>query len=234
MKIRISPEMKQEDISLLESAEKGLILGVKGALQKGANPNAEDSEGQSALILAAGSNKAECLRFLIESVGVDVNHRDKNGWTALIHSAWINGWECVKTLIEAKADVNSKSNDGFTALMSAAGMESRESLSLLIHAGADLDGSIELENTTALMRAARYGRLDCVKMLVEAGAETDKVDFWGRTAEKIAAEKKLLNISSWLAGFSRASAEKERLATSVGSEPDVDGGGRTFRSGSKL
>ena len=82
---------------------------TKYALEHGANVNAKDTDGQTALMKAYTT---EQVRLLIEA-GADVNAKDKNGKTALMQAVFP---EQVKLLIEAGADVNAKDNQGRTAL----------------------------------------------------------------------------------------------------------------------
>ena len=107
--------MSDEDFTVLcyqGSAEK-----VQAALLKGANPNAKNNGGKTALMMAAAFNKNPEVLSLLLKAGADVNAKAENGGTALMWaSAHNNNPDAVSVLLKAGADVNAKSNDGKTAL----------------------------------------------------------------------------------------------------------------------
>jgi ankyrin repeat protein len=55
---------------------------VKALIDKGADVNAKDKDGQTALMLAAGGGYTEIVKALIEK-GADVNAKNNTGDTAL-------------------------------------------------------------------------------------------------------------------------------------------------------
>lgn len=108
-------ETENANTELLKVASSGDLLGVKyQVLKQGANVNAKDKDGSTALML---TTYLEIAKFLIEK-GADINARDKDGWTALLYDA-NRGYslEKIKYLVEKGADINAKSKSGRTALM---------------------------------------------------------------------------------------------------------------------
>lgn len=82
-----------------------LILIYVGA---GADPDARDSDGVTAMMLAAAADRPEVVRGLL-SLGVDINAQDVNGWTALTY-AEASGAERVADLLRqdgALSDISS-------------------------------------------------------------------------------------------------------------------------------
>jgi len=117
---------------LIHAAEKGDTETVKMLLNKGADVNAKDKDGETALMYAAQKGHTEIVEILLIN-GADINAKDKDGNTALIlAAAWgvistvgkvIYAYtvheehiKTVKMLLTMGADVNAKNKDGVTAL----------------------------------------------------------------------------------------------------------------------
>ena len=71
---------------LLDAAEAGTAEVVVAALASGADANAADPFGRSALMLAAAGGHDEAVRALL-AAGADVHARSDSGWTALMFAA---------------------------------------------------------------------------------------------------------------------------------------------------
>lgn len=173
------------DQNLLAAAEAGDLAGVTAALNAGAQVNAKDADGDTALMRAAGRDKTEIVKFLI-AAKANVNQRDQRGMTALM--AANNNPEIIKLLIAAKANVNlaekresSRGDDdgGRTALMFAANNKNKESMKLMIEAGANVNMK-SLLGHTALMLATHNA--ECVQLLLEAKANVNVKNSFGGTA----------------------------------------------------
>lgn len=67
---------------LFDAAINGQAVAVRALLEKGADVNAKDSDGATALILAAYYGYADVVKVLIEK-GADLNVKDRAGQTAL-------------------------------------------------------------------------------------------------------------------------------------------------------
>jgi len=104
---------------------------IVGALiVAGADTNAAEDDGWTALHWAAEGGYADIIKLLINA-GADVNSRSVTGWTPL-HSAACGG-DVVATavLLEAGADVNAIEDSGDTALGWAETFEETETARLL-------------------------------------------------------------------------------------------------------
>lgn len=122
-------------IDLWSAAERGDVKMLKALLDQGADINAKNACGGTALMTA--SHKPDTLLFLLEK-RPDVNAKDNKGWTALIHAASAGNLASIRSLLANGADINSKNNEGKTALSIAKADSKKhpEVVKLLIDAGA--------------------------------------------------------------------------------------------------
>ena len=72
---------------------------IKLLIEKGADLNAIDKYGYTALIWACRNNNIEIVKLLIEK-GADINAKNFIGYTALIWACRNNNTEVIKLLIE--------------------------------------------------------------------------------------------------------------------------------------
>ena len=103
--------------ALFDAATGGKVRDVKAALKAGADVNASDEDGWTALMCAASNNgNPDVVRALI-AAGADVNARDEDGLTALMYAAAYNANPSVlNVLIDAGADESAKNCYGSRAI----------------------------------------------------------------------------------------------------------------------
>ena len=156
-------------------------------LEAGADLNAKDEDGRTALMWAA-ENTPEVVSVLLRA-GADINVRDNYGSTVLIRAAQnCENPDVITVLVEAGADVNAKNNDGDTALIRAAQLGTPDGISALLGAGADVNVK-GYEGGTALMSAAcDIEETDSLKLLLKAGADVNAKSDEGKTALDLAQE----------------------------------------------
>jgi len=127
---------------------------IRELVEKGANVNARDYAGRTALIMISSvrsKTSNEIVRYLIEK-GANVNAYDKNGYTALIQAAQYGNTAIVETLLNNGADVNARNNDGVSALTYTAMYGHTNVVRLLIKNGANVNAKSHM-NQTALSMA---------------------------------------------------------------------------------
>src|SRR6185437_4932127 len=110
---------------------------VEAMLKHGADANALDDEGKSAMVYAAGRAYAPVVALLLQA-GVDVNRRYAHGLTALM---WAAGHDAsagvddvdatIKTLIDHGAALDLKDDRGKTAADIARGLGHERAAKLL-------------------------------------------------------------------------------------------------------
>ena len=129
------PAMEEE---IRQASLEGNNEKVKELLDGGANVNASDQEGHTALMFAAYNGHLEIVRALTES-GAIVDQRDLMGRTALLYASSGPFPETVKILLDKGAEPNIvDSNEHFSPLMHAAAEGNLEVVKILLEHHADL------------------------------------------------------------------------------------------------
>jgi len=183
---------------------------VNAVLASGANVNATDKKGHSALMAASASGNLPCATLLV-SKEADINARDDEGWTSLMYACLGSKVSCAAFLISKGAKLEAKESGGQTVLLVVAQalMETSYAadanaghlvpvvpdqaglmacVKLLIASGANVNAR-DNEGETALMLAASgtgAGNVDCVRLLLSKGAEVNATDKDGETALMLA------------------------------------------------
>ena len=180
----------------------GDIDGLKAALAAGADANARDGKGWTALMYAADKGYALLVPPLLEA-GADPNIRASDGATALFMAAVHGHSEIITALTKAGADPSIEGPKGMTAegLLAARtvqkkyghrpnalheALQANESLAVitaLLDQGADMTARMQVPNKeypqypdfyTPLHTAARYSRRpEVVALLLERGARIE-------------------------------------------------------------
>ena len=151
---------------LVVAAREGDWERLQSLLTSGAEVNAKDEEGSTALMFAALRGDAKMVQALL-TAGADPNLKDANGETALLLGAG-RGVEIVRELLAAGADPNLADGEGQTALLVAA-ENHPESLRLLIESGADVTHRDDF-GVSALTIAEASGASEIAALLRAAGA----------------------------------------------------------------
>ncbi|MGX2981911.1 ankyrin repeat domain-containing protein [Helicobacter sp. 23-1045] len=155
---------------------------VKYLISKGANVNAKDSFGWTALISASSNGKLELVKYLI-SKGADVKAKSNDGYTALMSASFDGHLEVVKVLVESsksglfsffsKGNINEKDKWGRTALMLASIKGHLEVVKYLVEKGVDINAQ-DNEGLTALNKAKTK---EIMTFLESRGAKRMQIKF---------------------------------------------------------
>ncbi len=121
---------------LLEAAFSGRVAVMRYLLKHGADVNARDNCGRTAMHHAAYSGSADAIRLLLEH-GADVDARAKDGYTPLHVAAFFNHVAAAKALLQGGADREARDSRGRTAWDRLKEDCSDELLSLLAVPGAE-------------------------------------------------------------------------------------------------
>jgi ankyrin repeat protein len=156
-------------------------------LNAGAEKDAKNENGFTALFAAVQNSHAKCIELLLNA-GADKETKQFEGCTPLYMAAQEGHAECLQLLLNAGADTEAKEIKGFTALLMAAQEGNVNCVQLLLNAGADKDASNDV-NSTALLMAAQNGNLKCIENLLKAGCDVNVVTKKGNSALPVAVVK---------------------------------------------
>ena len=159
---------------LISAARSGDLETIKLLLKNGADVNAKDTGGGTALSWAAGAGQTDSVRLLLDR-GANINVIDSAGNTALMLAAVADHKDVVQLLLDKGADVNPKDKGGGTALMGASVGAGADVVKLLLDKGADINAKSGL-GRTALDLAREYGNAAIVQQLQQAGATDSASD----------------------------------------------------------
>lgn len=157
------------DAPLADAAEEADWPRVRALLKKGADANAAQVDGMTALHWAAYHDDAAAAELLL-AAGAKATARNRYGVTPLVLACTNGNGELVAMLLKAGADPNAALRGGETALMSAARTGRIGPVKALLDAGAKVDAK-ERSGQTALMWAAADGHAEVVELLIRSGAD---------------------------------------------------------------
>ena len=188
---------------LIQAAESGDIQSVLAALEGGADINATDESGRTAVMAATHANQVETVQVLIDA-GADINIRDNRLDNPFLYASAEGLLEIVKLTIDAQADTRLTNRFGGTALIPAAERGHVEIVQeLLTRTDVDVNHVNDL-GWTALLEAIILGdggprHTEVARLLVEAGADVNLADSNGITPLAHASQRGYLQIAEILA-----------------------------------
>ena len=158
--------------ALIETARHQDAEAVRLLLTSGADPDARQSDGATALHWAAYQEDVDMLAALVQA-GANVNSTNRLGASPLYLAAKNGNAELIKNLLRAGADPNLTLPNGETPLMTAARSGTVEGVQQMIAAGVDVNANEKSRAQTALMWAAAQGHVEVARALITAGANLE-------------------------------------------------------------
>ena len=180
------------DSDLLNAVEEGHTAVVEALLAAGADVNAKDNSGYTALIWAVAMGHTDIVEMLLAVPDINVNVKEwDEGNTALTLAVEDGNTAIVEALLAAPdIDVNAKGTRwNNPALVGAADRGYTDIVeALLAHPGIDVN--VADEGYTALIAAARQGHTAIVEALLAAGIDVNvKDEVEGETALRLAEQR---------------------------------------------
>jgi len=217
--------------AVADAVQAGEREKARALLKAGADVNAAQGDGMTALHWSALSNDVETAEMLLYA-GANVKAMTRLGaYTPLILASRSGHAAMVETLLRAGADPNQSTGTGATPLMLAAASGSAEAVRVLLARGAAVDAKESKRGETALMFAAASNRAEVVELLLANGADpaltTNLVD--APTLTKAADEAFKQRIDRLREERTKKAAAAEKpTAAEKGDEPESEGGGNVF------
>jgi len=236
---------------LMIEAAYGNAACVRFLLERGAEVNAANAAGATALMRAALDE--EKLRLLLEH-GANPNVYSALGGSALLLAARpANSHRAVQTLLNHGADAKATNRFGVTPLMAAAAGGDEETVKLLIRQGVDVNAQPAMDHEafifgggrSALMWASFRGDLPIMKLLIKAGADVNSEGMLGTPlaqatwGDRTAAARLLIEHGAkvnqknhsegysplhWAASSEKTDAGLLKLLLEKGCDPNATGG----------
>ncbi len=203
-----------------DAAQRGEIEAVRALLKQGADVNAAQGDGMTALHWAAVSGNAQMAEMLMYA-GANLKAVTRIGdYTALHLASKAGNVAVLQALLEAGSDVAAvTSSGGATPLHFAAASGNGEAIAALLDHGAAVNARESAWGQTPLMFAAAYNRVDAVKLLLQRGADAKiaarVLDMAAREEEDRGAEKRRNDRQAAL----RAPPGQAPAATPAGQQP---------------
>lgn len=170
---------------LLEAVMRAPVKTVQLLLEHGADPNAADSWGETALhLLARGpAERADAIVPLLALHSADFERRDLRDYTPLHEAAADGNLSMVRTYVARDLDLSAVSATGVTPLDLAIAMQHVVAADVLYRAGARAVATDDF--LPPLHRAAKVDDVEDAVRLLAAGADAWRV-FGGRTPIEVA------------------------------------------------
>lgn len=177
---------------LIIATEKGYEEIVKALIAAGADVNAKNEYGRTALLQAACKKDRGKIAYLLVKAGADVNTKANGGRSALSMAASYSHIGVMKALVMGKVDID-KPDDGLTPLFYAIRDNREKSVRFLLKHGADIKNckkvmsiahSVEVanallkagadineDNGAPLTNSIYYGHPELFEFLIKSGAK---------------------------------------------------------------
>lgn len=194
---------------LMRAASYGRLDIAAKLIELGADVNAVDSNGRTALLWAIISEQPHIVEFLINS-GANIGAPARNGELATQHARAtaallkdrydraIQSVELISSAVKMQGSNNKDCPVQITTCIPTTALDRKarlmadrlqqvsakgdvQSIMRYVKGGLPIDSGAGLEVGTALARAAAFGRLDAAAKLIELSADVNAADSFGRT-----------------------------------------------------
>ncbi len=173
------------DAQLLTAAAIGDAVGVRAALDAGADVEARDDRRRTPLLLAALADHVDVARVLV-AAGADPNAMDHRHDTPWLVTGATGSVAMLEVLLPAGADLTIRNRYGGVSVIPASERGHIEYVRRVVQTGIDVDHLNDL-HWSALLEAVILGDgsetyAEIIRILLAAGANPDLADRDGVTA----------------------------------------------------
>lgn len=154
-----------------DAAQRGDVEIVRELLRSGADVNAAQGDGMSALHWAAMNDRPDIIDVLLYA-GANLESTTRLGGYTPLHLASRAGHApAIERLLEGRADSGAETTSGVTPLHFASAAGRPDAVEALVRHGVDVDARTASDAQTALMWATAFNRVEAMKVLLQAGAD---------------------------------------------------------------
>jgi ankyrin repeat protein len=165
------PALAAADSPVADAAMRRDAGSVRALLKQGADVNAAQGDGMTALHWAASNGDPALARMLLYAGANPGATTRLGGYTPLLMAARLGDAAMIEVLLEGGANPAQATTNGTTPLMFAAASGSAVAVNRLLDHGADIAATEAAMGQTALMFAAAHGRTDVIRALLARGAQ---------------------------------------------------------------
>lgn len=169
-----------KNTALHYAAEWGLEDSISTLIEKGADVNVKNANGETPLINAVKTDNTAAIDLLL-AYGSFLNTRDNSGSTALHTAVRWNAFNSADDLIKRGIMIDSQNMQGTTPLAEAALSGKKDMALLLLDRGADPNAT-DAAGRSILINAVRGQNIELIDMMLSAGANPGIQDMDGRNA----------------------------------------------------
>ncbi|MBI2614603.1 MAG: ankyrin repeat domain-containing protein [Gemmatimonadetes bacterium] len=205
-----------------DAAQRGDLETVRTLLQQGADVNAAQGDGMTALHWAAKNGDVAMLRVLLYAGANREAATRLGGYTPLHLASQEGASDAVRMLLEAGSNATAVTSTGASAIHFAAAAGQPDAIKALLERGANVNARDAYAGRTPLMFAAAGGRLEAMKTLLNAGADPSAATHVVDYAERSRADDVERRRRARLIAAAKEPGERERSgASGAAGEPPL-------------
>lgn len=176
------------NFELFRAASNGDAVRVGMLLDKGANVNAREEEGETPLMYAAVEGHSNVVTLLLQR-GAEINAVSQNNETALARAAFSGKIAAVTALLDGGASVDKTTSNGTTPLMYATARGYLDVASVLLMRGAKVNAKDNEGDTALAYAVVRGASTEMIRLLLERGVDATLLNNHGESPLTLARKK---------------------------------------------